>query len=143
MTPETNRENLLKVAQADHESILSVTENVFRFIGCPDSPDAAKEFHTTQRLINEVLGNHFTYEENQLFPSLLAHNSDAQTTQVIAKLRQEHTSLLEQARLFSEKFAGGYNLDERRDELWQTTTHLVSALENHVAKEERLFESFA
>jgi iron-sulfur cluster repair protein YtfE (RIC family) len=140
LAPDNFLAHIKSIVQADHEIVSFSIDNFRRLFKGIRSPDASQDFAAIQRLIAEEIVQHFTHEEDNLFPALLTGNPTEETTQVIAELRQEHTLLLERARQLS-ALVGQRNLTNCTGQLWMAMMDFFNDLELHTAKEELLLES--
>ena len=88
MSANPYRTQYLLAAAADHE-ILTQGVASFRnlFVG-EHGADASQEFAALHHLLGQKLTEHFTYEEEQVFPSLLADRPTDAVAKTIAQLRQ-------------------------------------------------------
>ena len=142
-TPFMNSHRLAQVksiARADHEIILFGIGNFRRLFVGAHSADAPEDFVGVQRLLQEKIVRHFTYEEDNLFPALLDANPTAIATQTIAELRQEHMRLVERSRQLS-ALVGQRDLTNCTGQIWTAMMDFFNDLEKHAAKEDALLES--
>ena len=104
------------------------------------STEPTQDFANLKRFITERIERHFSNEETQLFPVLLADNPTAKTKQLIAELRQEHADLLERAQLLSTQVEQN-TPPNSTTQFWTEITDFFTDLENHALREESLLDT--
>ena len=134
------KEQAKRLAQADHEILSSASENLRRMRRGIYSTEPSRDFANLKRFITEKIARHFSNEETQLFPALLADNPTEKTTQLIAELRREHTDLLERAQLLGTQVEQNVPPNSTR-QFWTEITDFFKDLENHALKEEQLLDA--
>ena len=141
MNPKTHWEQIEQIIKADHFIFDAAIENFKRLLKNDYPPDAAQQLDHITRNVAEKLAHHFAIEEDQLFPALLANNPSPTTVSVIAELRLEHLTLLEESRLLR-VLLRGHLPTNLSNEVWLATTRFLDHLKKHDAKEEALFNLF-
>lgn len=133
------KEQVKRLAQADHEILSSASENLRRMRRGIFSTEPTQDFANLKRFITERIERHFSNEEAQLFPVLLADNPTAKTTQLIAELRQEHMLLLERAQLLGTQVERN-TPPNSTGHFWTEIMDFFTDLEKHALKEEQLLD---
>ena len=128
------------IAQADHELLSQAARNVHGLFRGDCPPDAAQQFAEIKQLITAKMAEHFAYEENQVFPMLLADPADPQLVQLVTELRTEHAALLAAGQRLSRQLHQR-SLTKCTGELWTALLDFFTDLLHHSAKEDQLFES--
>lgn len=141
MKQETQRAQVLSIAQADHAILASVIDNFRRLFMGVHTADADKRFAEIRQLITEKTFEHFDYEDKQVFPALLAGNPDKKVEQLVAELSQEHKTLLKETQRVN-ALLHQRNLNNCTGEVWSVMMELLTAFEKHAAKEDQLFALF-
>ena len=99
-----------------------------------EAADATREF--SQKLIG-----HFAYEEQHIFPALLARLSGPDVVQVISELREEHDDLEKRAKQLSKMLSATNLADQNANSLRKAMEDLGERMQRHSAKENELFPS--
>ena len=138
MSTKPYRTQYLLAAAADHE-ILTQGVASFRnlFVG-EYGTNAAQEFAALHHLLGQKLTEHFAYEEEQVFPSLLADRPTDSVAKTISELRREHITLSQVASNLNERLTHR-TLTTCTGELWMALLHFFELLVAHIAKEAKLF----
>jgi iron-sulfur cluster repair protein YtfE (RIC family) len=138
MNIQSVRTQYLLVAAADHEMLSHAVGNFRRLFAGERPADAVQEFAALRRLLNQKLVDHFRYEDQWVFPALLADQPPAAVVQLIAELRQEHGSLLLEAQALDALLAHA-TLATCTGELWSALLDFFEDLLKHTVKEDNLF----
>ena len=133
------RSQYLLVVAADHEVLSRSIESFRKLFDREHRPNIAHEFDALCRLLDKKIPDHFSYEEKQVFPMLLADRPSAAMSQAIADLCDEHANLLQHARALS-VLLDHQTLALSTGELWLTLLDFFEVLEHHAAKEDALFQ---
>jgi iron-sulfur cluster repair protein YtfE (RIC family) len=137
VSPEQQRLQHLLISAADHEILSHSIECFRRLFAGERSLNAAAEFTAIKRLLNEKLPEHFAYEDQHVFPALLAGNPPPPVVEQIMALTCEHTALLDEARRLNALLARS-NLATCTGELWMALLDFFEGLEKHSANEDAL-----
>ncbi len=136
----THQSQVVGPARADHEILTVAMESAHRLLGGDRSPAAVEQFANIQNLISEKIGEHFAYEEKQVFPLLIRENPSENVIQTVAELCREHTTLLTEAQRLSVKIQP-IRLADSTNELWVEIMEFFSDFYHHLSKENQLFKS--
>ena len=139
MTQQAYQSQVLSIAQADHEILECGIQNLRRlFMGI--DPPAVAALASIPKFIDKQV-RHFAYAEKQVFPLLVVDNPGENLAQVVAELRQEQATLLEELR-WLKNLLQRYCQTRFTDELRTATLDFFATLEKHSAKEAQLFALF-
>ena len=141
MDPQIERSQALQQARADHVQLALGIWNFRRLFKGASPADATQQFAEIQMFITDRIVPHFSDEELRIFPVLLAANPTAEETRIITELIEEHIILqaeIQQLHGLLDKMT----LTKCKGELWSLLRNFFAILEKHVAKEDRLFQTF-
>jgi iron-sulfur cluster repair protein YtfE (RIC family) len=135
---QPNRKDLFRTTEADHR-IIEASINSFRRMSNGDSPqDAPKEIDALKLFLTDMLPKHFAYEEEKIFPLLLADNPSENIMRLILELKEEHKRLLVELGDLSVELSSR-NLMQNTGVLWMDCLALFNRLRIHASKEDKLF----
>ena len=137
MTSREYRSQVFKVVTADHLVLSAAIENFRRMFMGEHPAVTPQDFANIQRLLAERIVEHFAYEDQTVFPAMLAHCSSPETAKLIAELSQEHVKLAKETERISARLAS-LNIAKCSGQLWTTTLDFLTVLTQHAAKEEEL-----
>ena len=128
-------------AGADHE-ILDLYIQSFNTIFGRSSPKAIRESTKAARLfLSRRIVDHFAYEEQRIFPSLLENGASEEVRKLIARLREEHQALVRDAKRLDKILGKEENAYNRTPLLRKSMVGFFHKLEKHASKENELFPS--
>ena len=142
MVLQTNNPDQIKRSiQSDHEIIANAVVNFHLLFDRTRTPEADRELATVQHLFQAKITQHFTDEDQALFPALLVKHPDPKTAKVVAELIQEHADLLEELRKANARI-DQRELKSMTGEVWVLMLHFFNQLQNHMDKEDELLAGF-
>jgi iron-sulfur cluster repair protein YtfE (RIC family) len=139
MKPDIDRKQEQIIVRAEHIILSHGIETVRRLFRGDRPPDAEEQFASIQRLITGKIVEHLAFEEDRLFPLLLAGNPSETTIQMIAALRHEHDTLLKRVQQL-QPLLHHCSITKCTGALWMALLDFVTDVGKHIAKEELLFE---
>lgn len=141
MDPQIERSQALQQARNDHVQLALGIWNFRRLFKGATPRDAVQQFADIQTFITERIVPHFADEERCIFPVLLAGGPTPDEIRIITELAEEH--VLMQAEIQQlDGLLKKVTLTKCKGQLWTTLRDFFAILEKHVAKEDRLFQTF-
>ena len=139
MSVKPYREQYVIAAAADHEFLARTIESCRRLFTGDQQTDITKEFDGLRHLLVKKLPEHFSYEEQLVFPALLADQPPATLANTIVDLCEEHVALLLEAKILKAMLGHG-TLKSCTTQLWNKMLDFFQMLEQHAAKEDALYQ---
>jgi iron-sulfur cluster repair protein YtfE (RIC family) len=130
----------VETALNDHELLEEFIENFDRLFsnGVATIP---KKAAAAARQFSQKLIGHFAYEEEHIFPALLATLSGADVVPLISELRDEHNELEKKAKQLNKMLSAVSLTDQDVNSLRKVMQSLGDQMQRHSAKENELFPS--
>ena len=141
MDKTTYRQEVQRVAKADHKLLSLEIENCRRIFMDDNSSKDIQRFNVLQILITLKMEKNFENEEDRVFPLLVAYSHSEKMTKRIIELVQEHEQLLFEAQDLNALLLHS-DVNAHKGELWRAMLDFLAHMQKHVAKEESLFELF-
>jgi len=135
-----SRSESLRSVLNDHEMLEQFIDSFNRLFASGattipmDAVAATREF-------SQKLTGHFAYEEQHIFPALLATMSSADAARLIAELREEHDELERKAKRLNKMLSPANLASQNVRSLRMAMQDLGDQMERHSAKENELFPS--
>lgn len=135
-----SRAESLRSVLNDHEMLEEFIDGFNRLFATgattipPDAADTTREF-------SQKLTGHFAYEEQHIFPALMATLSSADAAQLISELREEHDELEKKAKQLNKMLSPANLADQNVKSLRLAMQDLGDQMQRHSAKENELFPS--
>jgi iron-sulfur cluster repair protein YtfE (RIC family) len=130
----------VETALNDHVLLVKFIEDIHSFFsdGVVTTPRKAA---TATRQFCQQLIRHFAYEEEHIFPALVASQSRAGLVRQVAELRDEHDELEKKAKQLTKLVSPANLANQDVKALRQAVESLGDQMERHSAKENELFPS--
>ena len=138
MISRRHRDKFVNLATADHVILSATIESFRRLFAQQYQTNAEAEFEVLRRLLSQKVPEHFAYEDEHVFPSLLNDRPPAYEVRLINELQLEHVTLLQMMRALNTKLASRTATNISGD-LWVAMLDFIDALARHTAKEDVLF----
>jgi iron-sulfur cluster repair protein YtfE (RIC family) len=138
MEAQLELRELLRMAAEDHAAFNAGMDSFRRMLTGDPTPDASREFDDLKFLFRDKLPKHFAYEEEKIFPLLLADNPSTEVSRLILELKVEHQRLLVEVRWLNLELSSLSQMQaisEARTECFDFFNHL----KDHASKEDELF----
>jgi iron-sulfur cluster repair protein YtfE (RIC family) len=123
---------------ADHEILGQAIEEVRRYMFDENVQNWQTELSAFLALVNERLPRHFRYEDETVFPSILAKDTSAFTTQIIQCLNEQHQDLLKDLDQLNALMTT-LDQDDPTDVVWRRMQEFIDDLNDHSALEDYFF----
>jgi hemerythrin-like domain-containing protein len=133
-----NLRELLRMAAEDHAAINAGMDSFRRMLTGDLPQDASREFDDLKFLFRDKLPRHFAYEEQKIFPLLVADNPSKEVSRLILELKEEHQRLLVDVRWLNLELSSlsqMQSVGEARTECFD----FFNRLKDHASKEDELF----
>ena len=133
----SNRDKIESITRADHKILAQAVASFRELFKGDRLPDADHELAEIQQLLKKMIADHFACEDTDLFPVLLANHSGTKTDELIAELKQEHVTLLDELHNVN-ALVGKRSLNKMTGEAWMALLNFFNHLQNHLTKEDQL-----
>ena len=123
---------------SDHK-MLAAYGRLVKQIFIAESPEyLEKQIVDIKLFLNQKLVDHFAFEEQHLFPALLAANLGESTARLVAALQEDHRPLLVEAGRLNELLSDQKLVTGRAGELQTALVGFLTALQKHNSQEDEL-----
>jgi hemerythrin-like domain-containing protein len=141
MSARRRQSSSVEKVLADHEILSQYIESFNKLCATNCGTNDRQAANVVKTIINQWLVAHFAYEEQRIFPALLAARPSAKFSQRIANLQAEHKSLLQHARRLDQLLGKPNRGGSHRDVLRKSMLDFVNRLQRHSASEDEMFPS--
>ena len=135
-----SRAESLRSVLNDHEMLEQFIEGFNRLFARGATTISRKAADEMREFSQKLIG-HFAYEEQHIFPALLAAMSSADAAQLISELREEHDELEKRAKQLNKMLSAANHADQNVKSLRMAMEGLGDQMARHSAKENELFPS--
>lgn len=131
----------LNRVMADHEILSHYVEHFNEMFADGSARNLREEIAAIKQILNEKVPAHFAFEEEHIFPGLLAAIPSRETSDAVSILREEHALLRERAEQLNQMLSDENPDGNLSDTLRHALLDFLANLERHAAKENVLFPS--
>jgi len=135
-----SRAESLRLVLNDHEMLEEFIDG-FNRLFASGTTTISKEVADETREFSQKLIGHFAYEEQHIFPALLASMPGSDVAQIISELREDHDELERRAKQLSKMLSPANLAGQNVNSLRVAMRDLGDQMERHSAKENELFPS--
>jgi hypothetical protein len=138
MEPVPDRLELFRMAMTDHNIIEAGMQSFRRMLSGTPPKHAPKEFDDLALLFRNMLPKHFAFEEEKIFPLLLADNPSEEVSRLILELKEEHKQLLVEIKGLPLELSS-HSQRQSVGMTWMEFVGFFDRQQKHASKEDELF----
>jgi iron-sulfur cluster repair protein YtfE (RIC family) len=139
METKPRHNQYILAAAGDHEVLSQAIDNFRKLFSGKEMNSTSPEVAKLMWLLGTKLPHHFSYEEEQVFPSLVVEQP--QTKPSIDVLCREHAVMLKEAKRLH-KLLSSPDLAKHEAEIWSAMLDLFAELQKHTGQEDKLFKPY-
>ena len=138
MSKEPLGREYLAIAASDHEVLSAYGARVKKMLTSESPQYLEKQIADIKLLLNQKLVNHFAFEEEHVFPALLAANLGESASRLLSTLPEDHKALLAEVSRLNEMLSDQQLVSQRAGELRKALLEFLRNLETHTSQEDEL-----